>query len=153
VVGIAGGEQEGLSSGETYFTSALVGGAIGTAGAIPERLQQDVSVDPRLPRALSTQRPVGRPSHNAAVQQEILTARAAGASDFRVNQQQVAAAMDGAPAGMRMGTNRPDLQYTNAAGKRVYIEYDAPPAGRAVDHAMRLLANDPQAIVYLFSLP
>lgn len=112
-----------------------------------------MSVNPQAPRTLSTQRSVGRPSHNAAVQQEIQTARAAGASDFRVNQQQLTAAADGAPSGTRLGTNRPDLQYTNASGRRVYVEYDAPPAGRAVDHALRLLANDPRSIVYLFTIP
>jgi hypothetical protein len=64
----------------------------------------------------------------------------------------VTAAPDGAPVGSRVGVNRPDVQYTDATGRRVYIEYDAPPASRAVDHALRLLANDPLGIVYLRTL-
>ena len=146
VVGNVAHEQKGLSSGQTYLTSALIGGAIGAAGAIPERLPQDVDVNPQPPSARPLNRPIGRVSHNAALRQEIQTARAAGAQDLRVNQQQIVVA-DGNE--VRVGTNRPDFQYTDASGRRIYLEFDAPPAERAIPHALRLLANDPVGKVFL----
>jgi hypothetical protein len=149
VVGIVAGEQEGLSSGETYLTAALIGGAIGAAGAIPARTPRDAAVNPEPPPMRPLGRPIGRPSHNAALREEIQRALAEGASDFRVNQQQITAEAQG----VRVGANRPDLQYTNASGRRVFFEFDAPPPTRAVPHAFRLLANDPSAIVYLRTLP
>jgi hypothetical protein len=152
VVGIAAGEQEGLSSGETYLSAALVGGAIGAAGALPARTPRDVAVNPQAPGVRQLGRPIGRPSHNAALREEIERALAEGASDFRVNQQQITAASAESP-GVRVGANRPDLQYTNSSGRRTFFEFDAPPATRAVPHAFRLLANDPSAIVYLRTLP
>ncbi len=50
----------------------------------------------------------------------------------------------------RVGINRPDLQYTNRFGIRVYIEYERNTRrgrirGRA--HARRLRANDPFSII------
>ena len=89
-------------------------------------------------------RPIGlSPMQNAAVQADILEARAAGATDFRLNQQQVDA------AGNRVGINRPDLQYTDASGKRVYVEYDTPRCTRGPGHQTRIMANDPTSIVIL----
>ncbi len=152
VVGIVAGEQEGLSSGETYLNAALIGGAIGAAGALPARTPRDVAVNPEAPAVRPLGRPIGRPSHNVALREEIERALAEGASDFRVNQQQITSATAEGP-GVRVGANRPDLQYTNASGRRVFFEFDAPPPTRAVPHAFRLLANDPSAVVYLRTLP
>jgi RHS repeat-associated protein len=114
----------------------------------PARLPQDVNVNPAPPQALPLNRPVGRsPTQNAQVQADIASARAQGATDFRVNQQQVNG------AGQRVGTNRPDLQYTDANGQRVYIEYDRPGSLRGPVHRDRTLANDPSGQVILKTVP
>src|ERR1051325_5901795 len=74
-----------------------------------------------------------------------------GATDIRVNQQQVNA------LGQRVGINRPDLQYTLPGNNRVYIEYDNTTPGtwpntpRGNQHADRILANDPNGGVILRS--
>jgi hypothetical protein len=47
-----------------------------------------------------------------------------------------------------VGYNRPDL-YVEINGRRMYIEYDRAPGSRAMDHALRILTNDPDAIVIL----
>ena len=64
------------------------------------------------------------------------------AKDIRVNQQQIDA------SGMRVGVNRPDLQFT-VDGKRYYVEYDTTSSPRAPGHEQRILANDPGATVIL----
>jgi hypothetical protein len=93
------------------------------------RLPQDVAVNPTAPSAKALNRPVGlSPTQNAEVQADIALARAEGATEFRVNQQQVDA------AGNRVGTNRPDLQYTDANGQRVYVEYDRTSSTRGPGH-------------------
>ncbi len=66
-----------------------------------------------------------------------------GATDIRVNQQQV----DGAAC--RVGICRPDLQATLRSGQRVYIEYDTSASTRGPGHAIRIISNDPKAIVIL----
>ncbi|WP_068079637.1 RHS repeat-associated core domain-containing protein [Novosphingobium rosa] len=110
----------------------------------PARLPQDIAVNPKPPAALSLRRPIGQsPTQNAAMQADIAAARAEGATDFRVNQQQVNA------AGERVGVNRPDLQYTDANGKRVYVEYDTPSSTRGPGHEVRLKSNDPDGHVIL----
>jgi hypothetical protein len=82
-----------------------------------KRLPQDIAVGSTPPSALPTTRPIGRSAtQNAAKDADVAAAQAAGATDIRVNQQQVNA------AGERVGVNRPDLQYTDANGNRVYIE-------------------------------
>jgi hypothetical protein len=61
-----------------------------------------------------------------------------------VNQQQVTA------SGRRVGINRPDLQYTNRFGVRVYVEYERRTRRgiiRGKAHARRLRANDPFSII------
>lgn len=67
--------------------------------------------------------------------------------EMRVDQTQVNL------AGERVGTNRPDFQLTvlsgESSGRRVYIEYDRSPPTRALDHARRIISNDPDAIVIL----
>jgi hypothetical protein len=58
-----------------------------------------------------------------------------GATDFRVNQQQVDV------GGTRVGINRPDLQFT-LGGRRYYVEYETDSMGAALAHGGRILAND-----------
>jgi hypothetical protein len=72
--------------------------------------------------------------------------RRKGASDFRVNQQQVDI------NGVRVGTNRPDLQYT-LNGRRYYEEFDIPSSTRGPAHELRILSNDPNSTVNLFTEP
>jgi RHS repeat-associated protein len=133
-----GGAIEGLVTG-----AAAVAVAVGRRPERVGRLPQDVAVGPKAPDALPLNRPVGMSAaQNAQVQADIAAARAQGARDFRVNQQQLDA------AGQRVGINRPDLQYT-LNGVRVHIEYDTPSSGRGPDHADRILANDPSARVIL----
>ena len=96
------------------------------------------------PSALPLNRPIGRsPIQNATLQADIAAARAAGGRNFRVDQQQVNA------AGARVGHNRPDLQYTDASGKRIYVEYDAPTSSRGPAHEVRIKSNDPDGDVIL----
>jgi hypothetical protein len=105
------------------------------------RLPQDVKVNPRAPKALSLDRRIGSSSaQHAQLQADIAAAQARGARNIRVNQQQLDA------AGNRVGTGRPDLQYT-LEEQQFHIEYDTPSSGRGVPHADRLLANDPAAVV------
>jgi hypothetical protein len=77
------------------------------------------------------------------LQADIQQAIADGGTDFRVNQQQVNA------EGVRVGVNRPDLQYTDANGQRVYVEYDTDTSTRGAEHETRILANDPNGTVIL----
>ena len=97
------------------------------------------------PDPLPTDRPVGRSqAQNLDVQHDIQILEEAGAIDieFRVTQGQVSV------EGRRVGTNFPDLQAT-LNGRRIHIEYDRAPGTRAMDHAERILSNDPNAIVIL----
>jgi CheY-like chemotaxis protein len=80
------------------------------------------------------------PNQAAKLAQDIQQAQQEGATDIRVNQEQVNA------QGQRVGQNRPDLQYTDSNGVRDYIEYDQDPASGAA-HAQRIRANDPAGIV------
>ena len=113
----------------------------------PTRLQQDINVNPVPPRALPLNRPIGNsPTQNAQLQSDIQALQARGATDFRVNQQQVDV------SGQRVGVNRPDLQYT-MNGKRHYAEYDVPSSTRGPAHKGRILSNDPAGIVHLFTVP
>jgi hypothetical protein len=92
--------------------------------------------------ALPLGRPVGGSDvQNAEVQQDIEILSDAGATDFRVNQRQTIGPQ-------QAGTNRPDLSCL-LNGRRVHIEYDRFPMSRAIDHAQRILTNDPDAIVIL----
>jgi len=118
--------------------------ASGNAAPTAPRLSQDINVSPTVPPVRSLSRPIGQsPTQNAALQADIAAARAQGATNFRVNQQQINV------AGQRVGVNRPDLQYTNADGARVYVEYDTTSSIRGPGHRTRILANDPNGIVIL----
>lgn len=82
------------------------------------------------------------PNQEAALRRDIQQAEQEGATDIRVNQEQTNA------QGIRVGQNRPDLQYTDRNGIRHYVEYDQDPASGAA-HALRIMANDPAGIVHL----
>jgi hypothetical protein len=149
-------------NGDAYVNGALlVGGLVSSARGTPgrtgttvrtaprtngpssnARLPQDINVNPEAPGVLPTNRPIGpSPTQNAQLQGDIAQARSQGATDFRVDQQQVNA------AGQRVGVNRPDLQYTDAAGRRVYVEYDSSASTRGPGHQTRIQANDPNGRV------
>jgi hypothetical protein len=71
--------------------------------------------------------------------------KAKGATDIRINQQQVNA------EGKHVGVNRPDLQYT-LEGKRNYVEWDTKSSNRGTLHEYRTLANDPKGEVKLIEM-
>jgi hypothetical protein len=108
-------------------------------------LSQDINVDPTPPDPLAWEaRTVGlNANQNQMVIKDATDAYNQGATDIRINQQQVDA------NGVRVGVNRPDLQYTDANGNRIYIEYDTPTSPRAIPHQVRIQANDPTATVIL----
>jgi RHS repeat-associated protein len=134
----------GSSAAENIVIAALGGIDLFGRGQSSGRLSQDINVNPQPPSALPLNRPIGQsPSQNAQMQADIAEAQAKGASDFRVNQQQVDA------AGQRVGVNRPDLQYTDASGQRVYVEYDTKDSSRGPEHEARIQANDPRGKVIL----
>ena len=111
------------------------------------RLAQDIAVS-RVrvtPRALGIDRSIGRASHNQALQADI-AALPRGATDIRVNQQQVNA------LGRRVGINRPDLQYS-LNHQRYYVEYEGLANPRGAAHEARILANDPDANFILRIVP
>ncbi|MET8147895.1 RHS repeat-associated core domain-containing protein [Actinoplanes sp. NPDC049668] len=136
-----------------YYNTANTAGTLlylglGLRGTGPTRLPQDVRVNPLAPKPLPLRnRSIGRASHDRAVQARIKDLQAQGATDIRLNQQQINA------AGVRVGTNRPDLQYT-LNQKRYYEEWDSPRSGRGPGHEKRIRANDPKAgNVELHELP
>jgi hypothetical protein len=152
---LAGAATAGLLKGAGSLGSRILagirGGAADAGGAgassATPRLPQDVNVNPRAPLRLPPNRPVGlSPTQNQAVQTQIANVRGQGATDIRVNQQQVNVNR------VRVGINRPDLQYT-LNGVRYYEEYDIPSSTRGVPHRDRILANDPAGIVDLFTVP
>jgi RHS repeat-associated protein len=138
VAGASGAIVAGAIATAAPAARSLLGRARGTA--VAERLPQDIGVNPEPPPAKRLNRPIGlSATQNAAVQRDIVELQAMRASDIRVNQQQVNA------AGVRVGTNRPDLQYT-LDGKRFYVEYERPGSPRWPGHQARLEANDPAGV-------
>ncbi|PTL79592.1 hypothetical protein DAT35_32800 [Vitiosangium sp. GDMCC 1.1324] len=112
------------------------------------RLPQDVAVNPRIPRQRAPTRPVGpSPTQNAQVQEDIKYLESIGATNIRVNQQQITVRN-----GQRVGTNRPDLQF-DYNGRRYHVEYDTPTSGRGLGHQSRTTANDPDAETILLIVP
>ena len=110
----------------------------------PELLPDVAAGGRPAPPQLSTNRPVGGSrAQNLDVQHDIDLLLQAGADpgSIRVNQGQTS-------GGARVGTNRPDVQAT-LGGRRIHIEYDRAPGTRAINHARRILQNDPEAIVIL----
>ncbi|MCG7415603.1 hypothetical protein MHK74_13730 [Microbacterium aurum] len=118
-----------------------------TLGGVPARLSRDAAVSPNAPDVRGLERPVSSSiQQNAFVQARIEQLDQMGATGMRVNQQQVN------EAGQRVGINRPDLQYT-LNNQRYYEEFDVPSSNRGPAHAERLIANDPNGIVNLFTVP
>lgn len=112
------------------------------------RLPQDAAVNPKVPRRLQTDRPIGRsPTQNAQVQADIQYLQDMGAENIRVNQQQITL-----ENGQRVGTNRPDLQF-DFHKRRYHVEYDTPTSGRGLGHQSRLTSNDPDAETILIIVP
>jgi len=143
----AGAKATTGTTGAGQATGATRAGVKATATNTAPRLAQDVTVNPAAPKALSLDRPVGgSASQNAFVQKRIMSLQERGASDIRVNQQQVNI------NGTRVGVNRPDLQYT-LNGRRYYEEFDIPSSTRGPGHQARILANDPDGLVELFTVP
>jgi RHS repeat-associated protein len=109
-------------------------------GSLPReaRLPQDVAVAGRdAPPVKSLFRPISRSaSQNQQLWQDVRVLVARRAGDIRVNQQQVDI------NGLRVGINRPDLQYT-LNGQRFYVEYETQSYEDALLHGPRIMANDP----------
>ncbi len=89
------------------------------------------------------------PAQNASLGRDLRLARLLGGEDIRVNQEQVNA------DGVRVGRNRPDLQFTLRlfVKLRIYIEYDPVDGTRAAGHQSRIFSNDPWSIIILKSFP
>jgi RHS repeat-associated protein len=113
-----------------------------------QRLPQDENVNPNPPSANNGPGYIGTsPGQRAALDKDLADAKANGATDIRVNQQQVNG------AGERVGINMPDLQYTDKEGVRQYIEYERSVDGRGAAHEERILANDPAGVVTIKIVP
>lgn len=126
-----------------------LGGANPTPKVAPgPRLSQDVAVRPAPPGQLTTQRPISSsPTQNAQIQADIQYLRDIGATDIRVNQQQIKVGNT-----TRVGVNRPDLQF-DYDGRRYHVEYDLPASDRGPRHQSRLISNDPDAEIILLIVP
>jgi hypothetical protein len=112
------------------------------------RQPQDVGASPKVPKLRETDRPIGSsPSQNAQLQEDVKYLRSIGATNIRVNQQQLTYRN-----GQRVGINRPDLQF-DYKGRRYHVEYDAPTSGRGPDHQSRTTSNDPNAEILLLIVP
>jgi YD repeat-containing protein len=140
------GETQGSDAAPSFQAESSTqppGGSVQPSGT--PRLSQDINVDPTPPDPLAWEaRTVGlNANQNQMVIKDATDAYNQGATDIRINQQQVDA------NGVRVGVNRPDLQYTDANGNRIYIEYDTPTSPRAIPHQVRIQANDPTATVIL----
>lgn len=87
------------------------------------------------------------PSQNAQAQADIQYLRAMGATNIRVNQQQLTFNNN-----QRVGLNKPDLQFDHQ-GRRYHVEYDAPSSVRGSGHQKRTTSNDPEAEILLLIVP
>jgi hypothetical protein len=108
----------------------------------------DQAVNPDAPRAIPWEaRPVGL----SRTQNDFVQARVAEledrfqALDIRINQQQVDI------NGVRVGVNRPDVQYT-FNGVRYYEEFDTAASRRGPGHGARIAANDPLGVTVLWNV-
>ncbi|AKI99123.1 Hypothetical protein AA314_00750 [Archangium gephyra] len=130
------------------LVQALSGGNPTPRVAPGPRLSRDVAVAPTPPREMVTNRPISSsPTQNAQVQADIRYLRTMGATNIRVNQQQLK--LGNRP---RVGTNRPDLQF-DYNGRRYQVEYDTPASGRGPSHQSRITSNDPDAEIILLIVP
>ncbi|KFA89761.1 hypothetical protein [Archangium violaceum] len=87
------------------------------------------------------------PSQNAQVQADVQYLQNLGATNIRVNQQQLMVENR-----QRVGVNRPDLQF-DYNGRRYHVEYDTPVSGRGPAHQSRATSNDPNAEIILLIVP
>jgi hypothetical protein len=120
-----------------------------TAQVAPSpRLPQDAAVNPSVPKRRRMDRPIGpSPTQNAQVQADIQYLDKMGATNIRVNQQQL-----NVDASQRLGINRPDLQF-DYKGRRYHVEYDTPTSSRGPGHQSRITSNDPNAEIILLIMP
>ncbi len=157
---VPGGDPGSLSYKIPYYTTPLLlGGAGGVAklrgllageeaaATTVGRLPQDIAVNPNPPAALPLARPISlSPTQNAFLQNRIAQLQQLGARALRVNQQQVNI------SGVRVGINRPDLQYT-LNGQRWYEEFDTGSLQAAQAHEPRIMANDPSGAFIPWYVP
>ncbi len=112
------------------------------------RLPQDVGASPKVPGPREVNRPIGSsPSQNAQLQADIEYLRSIGATNIRVNQQQLTHRN-----GQRVGINRPDLQF-DYKRRRYAVEYETPTSDRGPGHQTRITSNDPDAEIILLIVP
>ncbi|WP_375769551.1 hypothetical protein NR798_01305 [Archangium gephyra] len=138
----------GVRAPSPGLVQALSGGNPTPRMAPGSRLPGDVAVKPTVPGVKPLQRPVGSSStQNAQAQADIQYLRQMGATNIRVNQQQVTVRN-----GQRVGTNRPDLQF-DYNGRRYHVEYDTPMSGRGPGHQSRIMSNDSDAETILLIVP
>ena len=103
---------------------------------------------PTVPGPLATDRPVSLSrTQNAQVQTDIQYLESMGATNIRVNQQQITYSNL-----QRVGINRPDLQF-DYKRRRYHVEYETPSSGRGLGHQSRTTSNDPDAEVILLIMP
>ena len=113
-----------------------------------QRLPQDAAASPKAPGPLKTDRPIGSsPGQNAQLRADIQYLESMGATNIRVNQQQLL--LDNR---QRVGINRPDLQF-DYKGRRYHVEYETPTSGRGPGHQRRITSNDPNAEILLLIVP
>jgi RHS repeat-associated protein len=137
-VGVASGRL-GFGSSGRYADAAI--------DPVAARLPQDLAVSPTAPRPLPLSRPISNSAtQNSYLQSRIVGLRNGGATDIRVNQQQVDI------NGVRIGVNRPDLQYS-LNNARHYEEFETSSLADAVAHGPRILANDPGGVFRPFYVP
>jgi hypothetical protein len=130
------------------LVQALTGNNPTPPVAAGPRLPQDVAVNPKVPKVRQIDRPIGSsPSQNAQLQADIEYLRNLGATNIRVNQQQLTYRN-----GQRVGVNRPDLQF-DYRGRRYHLEYDTPGSGRGPGHQSRITSNDQDAETILLIVP
>ncbi|OJT25559.1 hypothetical protein BO221_06715 [Archangium sp. Cb G35] len=130
------------------LVQALSGGNPTSRVASVPRLPQDVAASPHVPRELSPNRPISSSaSQNAQIQADIQYLQDVGATNIRVNQQQITLRNS-----QRVGINRPDLQF-DYNGRRYHVEYDTPTSGRGPGHQSRIASNDPNAETILLIVP
>jgi RHS repeat-associated protein len=111
----------------------------------PNRDQKDIDREKNYPNPPAPNNGNGsigpNPNQNAEYQRDLQQAQQSGAKDIRTNQEQVNG------QGVRVGRNRPDLQYTDRSNVRHYHEYDTDPAQSAYHHE-RIRSNDPAGVIH-----
>ncbi len=138
----------GSSAPSPGLVRALTGNNTTPPSAAVPRLPQDAAVNPKVPRLRQLNRPIGpSPSQNAQLQTDIEYLDSMGATNIRVNQQQITVRNT-----QRVGINRPDLQF-DYNGRRYHVEYDTPTSERGLRHQSRITSNDSNAEIILLIVP